>query len=233
MAWQYQADGVNEGGVNESSMSEGRMSEGMNRHAPLDASGPASRPLTATPLTATQWGMLAFLLSEVAFFSTLIVTYLTDLGRDPADAGPTPAILSLPLVIGTTICLLSSSGTAHFAEKALRRGGVRTFLLLWSATILLGVIFLAGTAYEWHELIVRRHLTISTNLFGTTYYTLVGFHAFHVTVGVIILTLMLGLVLRRQVTPRHPTGVELTSWYWHFVDGVWVVVFTVVYLVGR
>jgi cytochrome c oxidase subunit 3/cytochrome o ubiquinol oxidase subunit 3 len=186
---------------------------------------------TATALSAAQWGVLCFLLSEVALFSTLIVTYLIYLGRD--QFGPTPAVLSLPLVIGTTICLLSSSGTAHLAEQSLRRGAVRKFVVFWSATIMLGVVFLLGTAYEWHELITRRHLTIATNLFGSTYYTLVGFHAFHVTAGLIILLIMLGLVLRRQITPRRPSAVELSSWYWHFVDGVWVVVFTVVYLLGR
>ena len=90
-----------------------------------------------------------------------------------------------------------------------------------------------GTAYEWHELIDRHHLTISRNLFGTTYYTLVGFHALHVTVGVIVMLIVLGLALGRQVTSANRAGVELVSWYWHFVDGVWVVVFTVVYLVGR
>ncbi|HEV7999993.1 MAG TPA: heme-copper oxidase subunit III [Planctomycetaceae bacterium] len=175
--------------------------------------------------------MLAFLLSEVAFFSTLIVTYLAYMGKD--QAGPTPAVLSLPLVIGTTICLLSSSGTVHLAELALRRGNRGTFAFLWSLTILLGAIFLLGTAYEWRELIERHHLTISTNLFGTTYYTLVGFHALHLTVGLIVLSIVLVLVLRRTVTEPHPLAVELTSWYWHFVDTVWVVVFTVVYLVSK
>lgn len=175
--------------------------------------------------------MLAFLLSEVAFFSTLIVTYLTYMGKDVS--GPTPAVLTLPLVIGTTACLLSSSGTAHLAELALHRGALGRFVLFWSATILLGILFLSGTAYEWHELIFRQHLTISTNLFGTTYYTLVGFHALHVTIGVIVLVMMLILVLRRRMTPGHAIGVKLGSWYWHFVDVVWVVVFTVVYLVSR
>jgi cytochrome c oxidase subunit 3/cytochrome o ubiquinol oxidase subunit 3 len=175
--------------------------------------------------------MLSFLLSEVAFFSTLIVTYIAYMGKD--QSGPTPAILSLPLVIGTTICLLSSSGTVHVADLALRRGSMGTFFLFWSLTILLGATFLAGTAYEWYGLIYHHHLTISANLFGTTYFTLVGFHAFHVTVGVIVLSIMLVLAFRRQVTQRHATAVEMASWYWHFVDGVWVVVFTVVYLVGR
>ena len=186
-------------------------------------------------LTPAQWGMIGFLVSEVAFFSTLIVVYLTFLGADKSD--PTPAVLSLPLVIGTTICLLSSSGTVHLAERSLRYGSQTAFLRWWSATILLGIVFLAGTAYEWHTLIFQHGLTISRNLFGTTYYTLVGFHAFHVTVGVIIMLIVLGLALShwRQGSrvKGQGSGVELVSWYWHFVDAVWVVVFTVVYVVGR
>src|SRR6185437_243213 len=146
--------------------------------------------------------------------------------------GPTPEVLSLGLVVGTTICLLSSSATIHLAERALRQGGEAGFRLWWTVTILLGLIFLAGTAYEWRDLIAQG-LTIRRNLFGTTYYTLVGFHGVHVSVGVIIMLIVLGLALRRQVTASNPHGVELVSWYWHFVDGVWVVVFTVVYLVGR
>jgi cytochrome c oxidase subunit III len=193
-------------------------------------------------LTPAQWGMAAFLVSEVAFFSTLIVVYLTFLGAD--QSGPTPAVLSLPLVICTTICLLSSSVTVYLAEKSLRSGSRSAFIRWWSATILLGIVFLAGTAYEWNGLIVHYGLTISRNLFGTTYYTLVGFHALHVTVGVIVMLTVLGLALRPQALESgvrvqesgvrsQGSGVELVSWYWHFVDGVWVVVFTVVYLVGR
>jgi cytochrome c oxidase subunit III len=147
--------------------------------------------------------------------------------------GPTPSeVLSLQLVVGTTICLLSSSATIHFAERALRRGGEAGFRLWWTLTIVLGIVFLAGTAYEWRDLIAQG-LTVQRNLFGTTYYTLVGFHGVHVTAGVITMLIVLGLALRRQVTAGNPHGVELVSWYWHFVDVVWVVVFTVVYLVGR
>jgi cytochrome c oxidase subunit III len=182
-------------------------------------------------LSPVQWGVATFLVSEVAFFGTLIATYLSFLGQE--QSGPTPAVLSLPLVIGTTICLLTSSLTAHLAERALRGGSKPAFAGWWSATIGLGVVFLAGTAYEWNELITRHGLTISRNVFGSTYYTLVGFHALHVTAGVILLLVILGLVMRGQVTASHPVPAEMTSWYWHFVDGVWVVVFTVVYLVGR
>jgi len=183
-------------------------------------------------LSPGQWGLVSFLVSEVALFGTLIVAYVFYLGKDVV--GPTPAeALRLPLVLLTTACLLSSSATIHFAETALRRGSQGGFLLLWAATIGLGAVFLTGTAFEWHDLIVRQHLTISRNLFGTTYYTLVGLHALHVTGGVIAMLIVLGLALRRQVTTANRAGVELVSWYWHFVDAVWVVVFTVVYLLGR
>ena len=183
-------------------------------------------------LSSAEWGMIGFLLSEVAFFSTLIVTYVTFLGKD--IVGPTPArALSLPLVIGTTTCLLLSSLVIHVAERALARGQRNQFCLLWGATILLGATFLLGTAFEWFELIFIKRLTISRNLFGTTYYTLVGFHAVHVTGGVIAMLIVLGLALRGKVTEKNQTGVELVSWYWHFVDAVWVVVFLVVYVAGR
>lgn len=183
-------------------------------------------------LTSAQWGMAAFLLSEVAFFSTLIMSYVAFIGQD--IVGPTPAeALSLPLVIGSTICLLSSSVSIHFAEHALRHGQQKIFCMLWGLTILLGVVFLCGTAYEWHDLIEKHHLTIGRNLFGTTFYTLVGFHGLHVTGGIITMLIVLGLALSRSITREHRGGVELVSWYWHFVDMVWIVVFLVVYVFGR
>ena len=186
--------------------------------------------------SARQWGMIAFLVSEATFFSTLVMVYIVFIGADTRPGGrggPTPAeVLSMGLVVGTTICLLSSSVTIHFAERALRRGGEAGFRLWWAVTIALGIAFLAGTAYEWRELIAHG-LTVQRNLFGTTYYTLVGFHGAHVTVGVIVMLIMLLLAMCRQVTAGNPHGVELVSWYWHFVDAVWIVVFTVVYLVGR
>jgi cytochrome c oxidase subunit 3 len=177
------------------------------------------------------WGMLSFLFSEAAFFSTLLVAYVAFIGTDLS--GPTPAVLSLPLVICTTICLLASSGTVHLAEKRLRAGAGRAFILWWFVTIVLGALFLLGTAYEWHGLITEQHLTIGRNLFGATYYTLIGFHALHVTAGVVAMLIVLGLALRGEVSNKNHIGVELVSWYWHFVDGVWIVVFSVVYLIGR
>ncbi len=183
-------------------------------------------------LSSAHWGMVSFLLSEVALFSTLIVTYAMFIGKD--TVGPTPAeALSLPLVIGTTICLISSSLVIHLAEAALRQGNQNKFCVLLGTTIALGIAFLGGTAYEWHELIVHKHLTISRNLFGTTYYTLVGFHGLHVTAGVVAMSIVLGLALGRKLSDKDHTPVELVSWYWHFVDVVWVVVFLVVYVAGK
>ncbi|MBX9581149.1 MAG: heme-copper oxidase subunit III [Gemmataceae bacterium] len=177
-------------------------------------------------------GMVCFLVSEAAFFSTLIMAYVIFLRH--GSAGPTPAeALSLPLVLGNTACLLLSSVTVHLAERSLRKGNVGTFRLLWAATILLGVLFLVGTAVEWRGLIRDHGLTIGVNLFGTTYYTLVGFHAFHVTLGVLSLTAVLGVSARGLLPGTAPLPVTLVGWYWHFVDIVWVVVFLVVYVLGR
>ena len=194
---------------------------------------PAPPPIPVeTHLDGHKVGMIAFFVSEVAFFSTLIMAYLVYMGQ--SKTGPTPAeVLSLPLVIGTTICLLSSSFTIHLADRSLRAGSMGAFQAWWGLTIVLGALFLAGAAYEWHDLIWHRGLTISRNLFGTTYYTLVGFHALHVTIGLLLLILLLGLVQRGRITGPHSIGVELVSWYWHFVDVVWVVVFAIVYVIGR
>ena len=119
------------------------------------------------------------------------------------------------------------------AEEKASRGATGGFVGWWLATIVLGVLFLAGTAWEWHDLITREHLTIGRNLFGSTFYTLVGFHALHVTAGVIAMSIVLGLALRGALTGHRRMGAEMVAWYWHFVDGVWIVVFSVVYLLGR
>ena len=205
---------------------------GFSPQSSAAASQPSTRALASElSLTSYEWGMIAFLVSEAAFFCTLIVVYLAFVGA--VQSGPTPAILSLPLVIGMTACLLSSSVTVHLAAKSLRFGDRSAFMRWWSATILLGIAFLAGTGYEWTNLIGRHGLTISRNLFGTTYYTLIGFHALHVTIGVIVMLIVLAFARNYGATSGKQVGVDLVSWYWHFVDIVWVVVFTVVYLLGK
>jgi cytochrome c oxidase subunit 3/cytochrome o ubiquinol oxidase subunit 3 len=175
-------------------------------------------------------GMVCLIVAEASLFAVFVVAYLFYLGK--SLTGPFPSdVLSVP-VLGT-VCLLSSSVTVALGARALARGGVGrcgTWLLV---TVLLGAVFLAGTAAEWSRLIMREGLTVSTNLFGTTYYALVGLHASHVVVGLVMLALITVFAWSRALRPVHAERVELVSWYWHFVDGVWVVVLTVVYVIGR
>ena len=174
--------------------------------------------------------MASLIIAESAIFTIFVVAYLFYLGK--SLTGPTPKeVLETPIFF--TICLLSSSITVHFASKSLERNNRPAFLSLWSLTIILGGIFLFGTGREWHRLIYEHGLTISTNLFGTTYYSLVGLHAFHVSAGLIMLTVVLIFGLARKVHEDQSHRVDVLALYWHFVDAVWVVVFTVVYIVGR
>ena len=175
-------------------------------------------------------GVIGVILTESALFTIFVTAYLFYMGKSATGPYPNQA-LDLPIL--ATICLLSSSVTVVLAERAFRRGHDGGFRLWWLITILLAVVFLGSTALEWRRLIFKDHLTISTNLFGTTFYSLVGLHASHVIVGLILLVLVLILSLRGYVTRTHAEHVEMLSWYWHFVDGIWVIVFTVVYIIGR
>ena len=201
-----------------------------------DSDRMSRRELTHTSqLTPQQAGMLTFLASEVAFFGTLIMAYVFFL-RQVSQGEPNPSQVfywpRLWVTVFFSVCLFSSSLTVHVAGKAIHQSRQR-FLAWWGLTIVLGILFLVGTGLEWRELIHKWGLTIDRNMFGTTYFTLVGFHALHVSVGVIVMSIVLGLAWRRQITERNATSVEVVSWYWHFVDGVWAVVFTLVYLAGR
>lgn len=175
-------------------------------------------------------GIFGLIAAESAIFAIFVVAYLFYLGK--SVNGPTPKeVLDAPIFY--TICLLSSSLTIHLAVKRLRQGNAFAFAICWLATIALGGAFLWGTGSEWHRLIYEKGLTIHTNLFGTTYYSLVGLHGFHVTVGLILLSIVMVLALMGSVTQQHVTRLDVLSLYWHFVDTVWVVVFTVVYIIGR
>jgi len=168
--------------------------------------------------------------AETAIFAIFVVAYIFYIGM--SLTGPQPRdVLQLPVF--ATICLLASSLTIHAAVKLLRTGRVVSFGLSWLLTVVLGAIFLVATLREWRHLIYDDGLTIQTNLFGTTYYSLVGLHAFHVTVGLLALLTVLALTLRGDVGIQHAERAAVLSMYWHFVDVVWVVVFVVVYVVGR
>jgi cytochrome c oxidase subunit 3/cytochrome o ubiquinol oxidase subunit 3 len=174
--------------------------------------------------------MACLIIAESAIFTIFVVAYLYYIGK--SLTGPTPReVLEIPVFY--TICLLSSSLTIHFSLKALEWGKRSAFLALWFLTFVLGTLFLFGTAQEWRHLIYERGLTISTNLFGTTYYSLVGLHAFHVTAGLLMLLTVLAFGLAGLVGRAQSARVGVLSMYWHFVDAAWVVVFTVVYVIGR
>jgi cytochrome c oxidase subunit III len=174
-------------------------------------------------------GMLSLIIGESAIFTIFVVAYIYYIGR--STYGPTPQILDIPIL--NTVCLLSSSLTIILAEHSIKHGRMRAFAAWWAMTILLALEFLIGTGIEWRKLIFEEGLSIRTNLFGTTFYSLVGLHATHVVVGLIGLSLVMLFTLFGRVEQRHAERVQVLAMYWHFVDAVWVVVFTVVYIVGR
>jgi cytochrome c oxidase subunit 3 len=189
-----------------------------------------TEPATASPVWRGRAGMIGLIVAEGSLFAVFVVAYLFYIGK--SLNGPYPKdVLELPLV--STICLLSSSVTVAVAVRVLRRGQVRRSGGWFFLTLVLGAAFLVGTAREWYHLIVEQGFTIGTNLSGTTFYALVGLHASHVTFGIVLLTLLSVFTCSGALQSEHVARAELAAWYWHFVDGVWVVVFTVVYVVGR
>jgi cytochrome c oxidase subunit 3/cytochrome o ubiquinol oxidase subunit 3 len=182
------------------------------------------------PAARGRVGMFCLIAAEVAIFTIFVVAYVFYLGK--SITGPTPQqVLHAPFFF--SICLLSSSVTIHLAVRSLKKENTRAFASWWLLTLLLGATFLAGTAAEWRHLIYDEGLTIQTNLFGTTYYSLVGLHAFHVLMGLLALCLVWFFAVFGKVTGEHVERVDTLALYWHFVDTVWVVVFLVVYVIGR
>jgi cytochrome c oxidase subunit III len=183
-----------------------------------------------TAISRGRVGMGCLIVAECASFTIFVVAYVFYAGK--SLTGPTPVqVLELPIV--NTVCLLSSSFTISMAVRSLSRGRKTPFCVWWFATIALGIVFLWGTGSEWRHLIHDRGLTISTNLFGTTFYSLVGLHASHVIVGLIALIIVMVLALAGAVSEEHAERTEVLALYWHFVDVVWIVVFTLVYVIER
>lgn len=192
----------------------------------------------ASPHTPVDWSlpergkvaMSALIVGESAIFTIFVVAYIFYIGK--SQSGPTPQqVLEVPLV--GTICLLSSSLSIWRAEHALSRNRMKAFSGWLSTTIALGVTFMVSTGLEWRKLIYQDGLAVSTNLFGTTFYSLVGLHAFHVVLGLTMLASVLLFSLAGRVNGEQTERFAVLSLYWHFVDVVWVVVFSVVYVVGR
>jgi len=174
-------------------------------------------------------GMILTIMTESALFTIFVVAYVFYLGK--SLNGPYPhEVLEFPWL--GSFLLFGSSGTILLAERGLKRGSARDFNLWWAITIAMGFGFLLYTATEWLHLIYVDHLLISTNLFGSCFYSLVGLHASHVVVGLFLLGIILIASLTGRIQHRHHEHIEIISWYWHFVDCVWLVVVIVVYIIG-
>src|ERR1700759_1196285 len=174
--------------------------------------------------------MFCLIIAESAIFTIFVVAYIYNIGR--SLYGPLPQqVLDTPFF--NTVCLLSSSLTIWHSERAIERGRVKLFGLWWALTFILGAVFLVGTGLEWHKLIYQDGLTMRTTLFGTTFYSLLGLHAPHVIIGLIALLTVLLFPITGHVKQEHAERIQVLALYWHFVDVVWVVVFTVVYIIGR
>ena len=186
---------------------------------------------TSTGLDNTKLAMWAFLGSECLFFGSLITTYL--LYRNRVLSGPTPhEIYDIPYTSVSSFVLLMSSLTMVLALAAIQRGdhrGLRVWLL---ATAFLGLSFIGGQVYEFTTF-VEEGLKLSTSTFGSSFFVLTGFHGAHVTVGILMLLALVGMSWAGRLDPASEGArkVELIGLYWHFVDIVWIVIFTVIYLV--
>lgn len=174
-------------------------------------------------------GMLLFLGGEVVFFGCLIVAFAYYRGQWVSTGGPTAAVLDIPLTAIFTVLLLSSSLTIWLSERGLRAGNLGQARLWLFATVALGLAFLVGQGYEWTSLF-DEGITIRSGLFGTTFFTLTGFHGFHVLMGLVALIILASFLAAGRIRGPHSSALETVSLYWHFVDIVWIVVFSVIYL---
>jgi heme/copper-type cytochrome/quinol oxidase subunit 3 len=191
---------------------------------------PASHALeTNTGVDNRKLLMWLFLASDCLFFGSFIAAYL--LYRDRNVIGPyQDELYDIPFTSISSFVLLMSSLTMVLALSAIQRGDLRAMRIWLVATALLGISFLAGQAFEFTEF-YNEGLSIDRNLFGTTFFVLTGFHGAHVAVGVLILLSLVDASMRGKLTENDSLAVELGGLYWHFVDIVWIVIFTLVYLI--
>ena len=178
-------------------------------------------------------GMSCLIITESFFFMAFIVAYLYYVViLQVEDGGPNPRDLFRAdwMVYGASICLFSSSATVVFAANALARGQHDKFRSWLFLTVVLGGLFIAATALEWTDMIGTKGIWMNTSTFGTCYFSLVGFHAFHVCFGLTALSLCLLLSFLGKMPTFQAERFEVLSWYWHFVDTIWIFVFTTVYI---
>jgi len=205
--------------------SEGTHTEGSNTD-----SG-EGHPATSTGLSNEKVAMWAFLGSECLLFGALISTFLLFKGRPSVPGTPTPKeLFDIPYTSVSSFVLLMSSLTMVLALAAIQRGDQRRLRIWLLTTALLGATFVGGQAYEF-TVFTREGLNLRTNLFGSSFYVLTGFHGAHVTIGVLMLLSLFSLSVKGRLPTERAETVELVGLYWHFVDVVWIAIFTLVYLI--
>jgi heme/copper-type cytochrome/quinol oxidase subunit 3 len=183
---------------------------------------------TSTGYDSRKLFMWTFLGSECLFFGSLIATFILYRGRSLEGPGPKD-VFNIPYTSVSTFVLLMSSLTMVLALAAIQRGDMRAFRVWILATALLGCTFLGGQAFEFSDF-VEKGLRPGTNLFGSTFFVLTGIHGTHVGIGVLMLLSLFGFSFTGKVKQQSSLYVELIGLYWHFVDIVWIVIFTVIYL---
>jgi heme/copper-type cytochrome/quinol oxidase subunit 3 len=184
---------------------------------------------TSTGLDNRKLLMWLFLSSDCLFFGSLISAYL--LYRDRSVDGPFPAdVFDIPFTSVSAFVLLMSSVSMVLALAAIQKGDRRGLQIWLFTTAILGTLFVAGQAYEFTEF-YQEGVTLQGNLFGTTFFVLTGFHGAHVTVGILILLSLFAMTLQGKITQADSLNVELAGLYWHFVDIVWIIIFTLIYLI--
>ena len=177
-----------------------------------------------------RWGMVAFLVSEVATFSAGFTYFLFIRANTwPPEGAELPNLLG-DLVLVNTAILLASSVTLHFAHEAIREGERGRFLGLLGATLLLGVVFIGGQVYEYYEFITHDAFTITSGVFGSAFYGLTGLHGLHVSMGAVLLAIVFARALMGQYSAERHVSVTTASMYWHFVDAVWIILVVVLYV---
>ena len=198
----------------------------------VEEHGHSEHPPTSTGMDHRKLLMWAFLTSDTMFFGSLIATYLTYRGRaEDLGEGPYPSeIFDIPFTSVSAFVLLMSSLTMVLALAAIQKGNQRGLRIWLLATALLGSMFVGGQYFEFTEF-VHEGLGLTTNMFGSSFYVLTGFHGAHVTIGVIWLLTLVFVSLRGGTTQGDSLDVEIAGLYWHFVDIVWIVIFTLVYLI--
>jgi heme/copper-type cytochrome/quinol oxidase subunit 3 len=183
---------------------------------------------SATGLDSRKLGMWIFLATEVMLFSSLIGAFLQMKARSPADAHH---VLNVPLTAVNTFILIVSSTTVVLALQAIMDGDRRKLKLFLLATLGLGATFLGVQVFEYVHLITGEGFTPSGSLFGGGFFTVTGFHGFHVFIGLLWCTWLIRQALRNKFPPDHTMRIEIFGLYWHFVDVVWIILFTIIYLI--